>query len=120
MTVEMALTLPLLLLIVMISIEFGRMNIIRHTVDNAAYEAARRGIVPGATAADVESRAREIMGAVGARGVAVTVTPSVIDLNVAEVNVLVEVPADTNGFIAPKFFSGKTMAGNCTMSREQL
>jgi Flp pilus assembly protein TadG len=118
--VETAIVLSAFLLLVFTCIEFGRMNIIRHSVDNAAYEAARRGIVPGATATDVEAEARAIMGFVGARGVDVTVTPAVLDPSVTDIHVLVEVAADQNGYLAPKFFAGKTLAGECTMSREQL
>lgn len=118
--VEMAFTLPLLFFIVFTSIEFGRMNVIRHTVDNAAYEAARRAIVPGATAQDADDVARSIMRTCGARGVAVTVNPTNIDLQTPEVTVNVSVQANENGFLAPRFFDGATLTGQSTLRRETL
>ena len=118
--VEMAVTLPLLFFIVFTSIEFGRMNVIRHTVDNAAYEAARRAIVPGATAQDADDVARSIMRTCGARGVVVNVNPTNIDLDTPEVTVTVSVQANDNGFLAPRFFDGETLIGQSTLRRETL
>ncbi|MEM8677771.1 MAG: TadE family protein [Planctomycetota bacterium] len=118
--VEMAMTLPLLLFIVFASVEFGRMNVIRHSVDNAAYEAARKVIVPGATAADADREARQLMNIVGARGVTVQLTPAVIQLDTPEITVEVSVRADQNGFIVPQFFGGKQLVGRCTLTRDTL
>ncbi len=118
--VEMAFILPLLFLIVFTSIEFGRMNVIRHTVDNAAYESARRAIVPGVSADDVEAEARRMMRTVGARGVEVTITPAVIDIDTPEINVEVSVRCEDNGFLAAKFFAGKSLVGTCTLRREDI
>src|SRR5690606_21432947 len=56
--VEFALTAPLLFFILFASLEFARANMLRNTVEMAAYEGARRGIVPGATAEDVRDAAR--------------------------------------------------------------
>ena len=67
-TVEFSLVAAVAFLLIFASIEFARINVIRHTADNAAYEAARRTIVPNATAQDAIDRAQLIMRAVGARG----------------------------------------------------
>ena len=48
--VEFAIVAPIFFLIMLASFEFSRLNVIRHTADNAAYEAARHAMVPGATA----------------------------------------------------------------------
>ncbi len=118
--VEMAITLPILFLILFASVEFGHMNVIRHTVDNAAYEAARRAILPGATAASVRTVAEQIMEAVGATGVDVQVTPASLDRRVDEVTVRVSVPFDSNGWITPVLASGSDITGQSTLRREQL
>ncbi len=119
-TVEMAITMPLLFLVVFASVEFGRMNMMRHTVDNAAYEAARKAIIPGASASEADVEARRIMSIIGAKGVSVVVTPANIDLDTRQVNVRVTVNADQNGFIANTFFRGKQLVGSVTMNRENL
>lgn len=119
-SVEMAITLPLLFLVVLTSVEFGRMNVIRHTIDNAAYEAARKAIVPGVAAADAEREARRIMDIVGAQGVNVQITPPVLEIDTPQVNVDVSVDFGQNGFLTPFFFAGKRISGSVTMRREDL
>ncbi len=118
--VEMAIILPILFLFVFGAIEFGRANVMRHTTDNAAYRAARRGIVPGATATEVENIARGVMDVVGARGVQVTITPRVIQLDTEQIRVQVDVPFDENGLLPGFFLRGKTISGTCSMRREDL
>ena len=118
--VEFAITAPFLFLFVFTSVEFGRMNMIRHTVDNAAYEAARAGIIPGATAENVEARARSIMSYVGAVSVDVVITPAMILPESEEVTVEVSVPCNQNGFLAPYFFADSVLVGTTTMTREAL
>ena len=120
LSVELSLTLPLLFMILMASVEFGRMNTLRHTLDNAAYEAARAGIVPGATADRVEAKARSIMAIVSARGVDVTIEPAVITEETEELRVTIELSPAENGYLAPRFFRGRTLVSSCLMRREQL
>ena len=118
--VEFALSAVALILMLFVSLEFARMNMLRHSADNAAYEAARSAIVPGATVAEAEQTARAIMGVVWARGVDVDVDPTVIQNSTPEVAVTVTVPADGNGLIAPRFFSGKSYVGQCRLRREDI
>lgn len=119
-TVEMAIATPLLFLLIFAAIEFSRMNMIRHTVDNAAYEAARRVIVPGADAADAEDRATQLLRTIGVRNGEIEVVPETIDNDTQEVVVTVSVPADGNGFIAPRFFQGHSFVGSCRLAREDF
>ena len=118
-TVEMAITAPILFLMLFAALEFCGMNNMRHSVDNAAYEAARRGIVPGATMADVVGEANTIMGYLGARDVTVTVSPDPFDDNTRELVVTVSIPIAQNGWVAPIFFRGTDrLVGECRMNRE--
>ena len=63
-TAEFAITAPIFFLFLLAAFEFGWLNVIRHTADNAAYEAARTVIVPGATVADARAKANRILGIV--------------------------------------------------------
>ena len=54
--VEMAITSSLAFLFFFAALEFCRVAMIRHTVENALYEGARTGIVPGATTAEVSTK----------------------------------------------------------------
>ena len=51
--VEFAFVAPVFFLILLASIEFSRLNMMRHTAAHAAYEGARTALVPGATADEV-------------------------------------------------------------------
>lgn len=118
-TVEMAVTAPILFLLLFAALEFASMNNMRHSVDNAAYEAARRGIVPGATTAAVVNEANTIMGYVGARNATVTVVPNAFDDNTPELTVTVSVPIAGNGWVTPFFYDpADTIVGQCRLRRE--
>jgi Flp pilus assembly protein TadG len=73
-TVEFALTVPLLLLLVFGIIDFGRALNIAVVVSNAAREGARAGIARGATDDEIRTAARSIAGL--SRNVNVTISPA--------------------------------------------
>jgi Flp pilus assembly protein TadG len=66
--VEMALTLPLLLLIVLGIFDFGLMFQKYEVVTNAAREGARVGVLPGYTTADAAARAVQYLAVGGLTG----------------------------------------------------
>ena len=71
---EAALILPILLVIVFASIEFGYAFYVKHTLQGAAREGARAGIVPGADNASITSACGDAMTNGGMNGVSYTVT----------------------------------------------
>lgn len=116
---EFAIAAPVFFVFLIAAFEFGRLNVIRHTADNAAYEAARHAIVPGATAAEAITKANSLMNVVGARNVNITVNPAILGDDVDTVTVTVDVPMASNGWIVPKFTSSSTMRGESTMRTER-
>jgi Flp pilus assembly protein TadG len=118
--VEFAVTVPILFLVLFTSFEFSRMNVIRQTAVNAAYEGARRGIVPGASETDVENVTQGILNVVGTRAANIAVDPTVITPDTTEVTVTVTVPMEQNGWIASRFFAGRTVETSCTLKRELI
>ena len=117
-SVEMALTLPLVFSFSFAAVEFGRVNMIRNSMENAAYEGARQGIVPGATASDCIAASTGLLEAVGVQGFDVDVDPVTILEDTSQVTVTVSVPLDANSFVAHRFFAGETMTRATTLSRE--
>lgn len=105
-TVEFAIAAPLLFLLLLAVFEFGWQVVIRHTADNAAYEASRAAIVPGGTREDALNEANRIMQIVGARSFDVQVNPAVLTEKTAEVEVVIRGEYANNGLIAAKFFEG--------------
>src|SRR5436190_21723632 len=90
--VEFAICLPVLLLVFFGSIEMCRLNMLRHGATQAAYEGARRGIVPGATADEVRTVAANILDSIFVGGYTVTVTPAVIERTTPQITVDIGVP----------------------------
>ena len=120
MSVEVALSLPVLLLVMFACVEFGRLNMLRITAENACYEGARRAAVPGSTSGEAESVAQSILNVASARNATITVTPAAINDSTREVTVLVEIPLAANAWVTPKFTGTKTLARSCTLSRERF
>ncbi len=118
--VEFAIVASVFFLILSASFEFVRMNVIRHTADNAAYEAARHAMVPGATAAEAVLKANSILNVVGTRGANVTITPRVLGPDIPDVNVQIDIPLSSNGWILPKFTRGKTLTVQSTLKKERV
>jgi Flp pilus assembly protein TadG len=117
--VEFALTAPVFFVFLLGAFEFGWLNVIRHTADNAAYEAARAAMVPGATAAEAVAKATGLLDIVGARGARVTVTPAVLSPDTNQVTVAIDVPMSSNGLIVPRFSSQTTLRSSSTLQTER-
>jgi Flp pilus assembly protein TadG len=106
--VEFAITAPIFFLFLLAAFEFGWLNVLRHTADNAAYEAARTIIVPGATANEATVKAQTLLNIVGARGATISITPATVTTSTTQVKVAIDVPMNKNGLITPRF-TGKTI-----------
>ena len=116
--VEFAVTAGIALSFFFASFEFCRVAMIRHTVDNAVYEGARVGIIPGANSSEVKAKAESVLATLGLRSARITVTPSNIRDSTNEVTVDISVPIDANTFGTAVFFSGKKVDRTLTMLRE--
>jgi Flp pilus assembly protein TadG len=117
--VEFALTAPIFFAFLLAAFEFGWLNVLRHTADNAAYEAARTAMVPGATAAEARRKANNLLRIVGARGARVTLTPTTLTPDTEQVTVEVDIPMNRNGLIVPRFTSNTTIHSESTLRTER-
>jgi Flp pilus assembly protein TadG len=118
--VEFAICAPILFLFFFASLEFSRVNMIRQSVENAVYEGARRGIVPGATAANCRDSAQAVLNSISAAGAAINVTPTVITDDTTEVTVAIAVPVNNNSWVIPVFFADKSISSAMTLRRERV
>jgi Flp pilus assembly protein TadG len=116
--VEFALTASVLMVFVFASFDYSRTNTVLHTIDNASYEGCRRGIVPGATAADVTAAANKVLSAASIQGAVITVTPAVIQPQTANVTVTIDVPINQNSWITPMFVRNLRFRASYTLARE--
>lgn len=117
--VEFAITAPIFFLFILAAFEFGWMNVMRHTADNAAYEAARATMVPGGSAADATAKANRILNIVGAKGATITITPNPVTKDTKEVTVSVDLPMNRNGLIMPKFTKATVLHSESTLKTER-
>ena len=115
----MPIVLPVFILFLAVAFEFGRLNIIRHTADNAAYEATRHVMVPGATSAEAVAKAKSILNVVSTRGATVTVNPAILGPETEEVVVTIDIPMSQNGWFIPRFSTKKTLRSQSRLKTER-
>jgi Flp pilus assembly protein TadG len=112
--VEFALSVPIIFLFFIGAIEITQLNFLRHTASNAAYEGARKAIVPGGTANDARAEALSLLSAMGiANGSTATVNQTA-----TSVEVTVVVPASSNTWGLSTFSAGKQVTQTCRLQRE--
>jgi Flp pilus assembly protein TadG len=116
--VEFAFAAPILIVFSLTLIELARLFTIQNTVENAAMEGARRGIVPGATASSAQQSARDVLTAVRISNSTITVIPSVLTPTTPTVTLRVSAPVAGNTWIPSRFFRGTSLSKSITMTRE--
>jgi Flp pilus assembly protein TadG len=118
--VEFAVCLPIIVLIVLSTIEACSMIFLKQTLAIAAYQGARTAIVPGKTQADVVAACNQILKDRSVDGGVVTVKPK--DFEKLEpgqyVDVTVTAPCNANSIVRNKFYKGKTLTANASMMIE--
>lgn len=117
--VEFSLVLPVFLLILFAGFEFARICLVRNAANNAAYQAARRVMVPGATVADASAEVSRLLSVFGVNQFTVTVNPSPITLATDRVTVSVDIPANQCGWITPRFTNSLTIRAGSTLFAER-
>ena len=119
--VEFALTLPALLMILFASYEFSRANMMLHTAEAAAYEGARVGIIPGATANEVRQAAQDVLGTAGIRNSQIVVVPANLDTDTETVSVTISFEYGDNSTMFQLFMDENAeVEKTCEMAREDI
>jgi Flp pilus assembly protein TadG len=116
---ELSIVLPVFLMIVFAGFEFSRICLVRNAAHNAAYQAARRVMVPGATVADANAEASRLLSVFGVSTFTLTVNPNPITLAANRVTVSVDIPADQCGWIAPMFTTSRMIHAGSTLFAER-
>ena len=124
---EMAIVLPIFLLLVLGIIEMGRVMMLNQMATNACREASRRAIVPGEAHGNVLKAAHKYLDASGVKQTGRVVeirdsSGSVVDLsniNAHEsVTVRIEFPYSENTWGFTSIMGGRKFASQSTMRRE--
>jgi Flp pilus assembly protein TadG len=120
-TVEYAIVLALVFVVLWGIIEMGRMVLVADCIIQAAQEGARKGIVPGSTSAQVAAEVNSILSASFISGATVTTTPSdITTLKTAQpLTVSVSVPFSAVTWMpSPQFLKNKVLKTSCVMLKE--
>jgi hypothetical protein len=118
--VEFAVILPVLVLILMGTIETCTMIFLKQSLHIAAYEGARVAIVPDSEADDVRNAANRLLGMRRVKGASITVFPE--DIANAPYGSFIQVeitaPCSINSVLPLPFYGGRTMRGTVEMMKE--
>ena len=116
--VEFALTVPILFLLLFGGYELSRANMLMHTCEAAAYEVARVGIVPGATAQEVQDATEQILGTVGITNATINITPGNLTTASETIAVTVQFTFQDNSALAATFMGSEPYVRTCELLRE--
>lgn len=95
---------PIVLLMFLGLIEWGRFEMVRQVTSTAAFNAARSGAIPGLTPEDATNRASEVLSVYFVNGATVTT-----DITPEYSNVHISVPMNQNSLLLGKFFGSSTL-----------
>lgn len=119
--VEFAVVAPVFFLLVFGIIEYGRMVMVQQLITNASREGARRGVLDGATTAEVSTLVNNYLASGGIKGATITVTPNPPSSAGygAPVTVTVGVPFSKVSWLPkPMFLGNRTLSARSIMRRE--
>jgi Flp pilus assembly protein TadG len=116
--IEFAITAPILFLFLFAALEFSRYNMILQTTNNAAFEAARACIVPGAAASEGQTAGLNILTAAGLGGGTVTISPSTITNTTTQITATVTVPITRNLWTSAVFCKNASTTKTCTLTSD--
>jgi Flp pilus assembly protein TadG len=119
--VELAITAPLLFLLVFGMIDVGRAVMVQNLITNAARDGARSAVLDGAEAEEIATRIEQYLVDSSVNGASATVTPnplSLADLG-DPVTVTVQVPFSAVSWLPSTFyFQGTELTATVVMRRE--
>ena len=118
--VEFAIVAPIFLILLLGAFEFSRLNMIRSTASNAAYEAARLAMVPGATSAEAKAEANRILAVLGTKNTTVTINPTNVSEADDQITVEISIPFSDNAFLLPMFVGNFNIQAQSTLSTERF
>ncbi len=118
--VELAICLPLVVVITMGTIETCTMLYLKQSLKVAAFEGCRVGLIPSATSVNVSSQAGDILNSREVRNYTVTMSPpDPTGLRTGDIlTVTVSANANANSVLRGWFFSGKTLRESVSLIKD--
>jgi Flp pilus assembly protein TadG len=116
----LAVCLPVIVLLVLGTVEACSMVFLKQSLSVAAYEGARAAIAKGATTAQVRAACDQVLADRNVQGGVVTITPKKFEaLDRGEfVDVTVSAPCSSNTVVPIRFFRGRSLSASASMMVE--
>ena len=120
-TVELAVCLPILVLLVFGGIEAAHFIQLKQNLTICAYEAAKKATQDGATMLEATARFDEIATAKGIVGATITYNPNFTSSTASGTQIAIQVsaPAESNYEMPVSYFNGRNLSSEVTMVRQQ-
>ena len=115
--VEFALCLPVIILLVLASIEACTMIFVQQSLETTAYETARFAVSPGDTGSLALQRGNQVLTDRGVNGAQISINPSSPQRQ-DQVDVSVTAPFDQNRMFPQFFFGGQSLTADVSMQKE--
>jgi Flp pilus assembly protein TadG len=117
---EMAICLPIMVMLVLGSIETCSMIFLRHSLTIASYEGARVAIDFDGTSAAAIDRCQEILDARDVVDADISIVPETVEVvpRGDTIAITVSAPCDSNSIIPAWFYGGRTLSHTMTMVKE--
>lgn len=117
---ELAVCLPIIVLILLASIEACSAVFLKHSLTAAAYEGVRVALDQNGTSASVKAKCEEILSDRRVKGATVKIKPaSVESLKPGEyVDVTITAPCSENAIVPVTFYRGRSMSATASMMIE--
>lgn len=117
--VELAVSMPLLIILVFGAIEMGNAVFLRQSLNLAAYEAAKIVTRPGTNESLARTRATEILAIRKVNTSTLTISPTVTTATPrgTQVTVTVSAPASNLSYGPVQFMTGRTLSSTVVMVR---
>jgi hypothetical protein len=117
---ELALCLPLIVFLLLASLEACSMIFLDHSLTIASYEGVRVAINYDGANSAVVARCNQIIADRGVADAAVSISPADVSTvpRGQQITITVAAPCDSNAMLPPWFYGGKTLTCSTTMVKE--
>jgi Flp pilus assembly protein TadG len=117
---ELAVCLPIVVLMVIATIEACSALFLKQSLTVAAYEGVRTALEEGATTANVQSACNQILADRKIKGAKITLKPTnIAALNPGEfIDVTVTAPCGPNSVVPAAFYRGRSLSATASMMIE--
>lgn len=118
--VELAVTLPVFVLILFATIETTAMIFLQQSLEIGAYQGARIALIPSSDSVKVTTAVNQVLIDRNVNSASVSLTPanySSLPYG-TKITVRVIAPCNANSPFSPWFYGGRTLAGEVTMMKE--